>query len=86
MIHYYILQTAGGIFLPGDEKAANEGTVSAVGPGLPTETGAVIPMNVKVGDKVLLPEYGGMKVEVSQLCLPSSIRSLSVFGRLDNCL
>ena len=37
--------------------------VDAVGGGLTTETGNNIPMNVKVGDKVLLPEYGGMKIE-----------------------
>ncbi|GMI34493.1 hypothetical protein TrCOL_g13445 [Triparma columacea] len=58
-------KTAGGLYLPGaDEKKSSEGIVSAVGPGAVTETGANVMMNVKVGDKVLLPEYGGMKIEL----------------------
>jgi chaperonin GroES len=28
-----------------------------------TEAGKTIPMNVKVGDNVMLPEYGGMEVK-----------------------
>ena len=42
----------------------NEGTVVAVGPGARATDGSVIPMGVKEGDKVLLPEYGGTKVTV----------------------
>ena len=40
----------------------NEGTVIAVGPGFRTQDGTLLPMNVAVGDKVYLPEYGGVKV------------------------
>ena len=36
----------------------------AVGPGGRSETGATIPMCVAVGDKVLLPEFGGAKLEL----------------------
>ncbi len=36
----------------------------AVGKGLVTREGATIPVSVAVGDSVLLPEYGGVKVEV----------------------
>jgi chaperonin GroES len=58
-------KTAGGLYLPGaDEKKSSEGIVAAVGPGAVTESGANVMMNVKVGDKVLLPEYGGMKIEL----------------------
>lgn len=39
-------------------------TVVAVGPGAKTERGEVIPPSVKEGDQVLLPEYGGTKVEI----------------------
>uniref|UniRef100_A0A3B4Y703 10 kDa heat shock protein, mitochondrial n=1 Tax=Seriola lalandi dorsalis TaxID=1841481 RepID=A0A3B4Y703_SERLL len=52
--------TKGGIMLP--EKAQGkvlEATVVAVGPG---SKGNVTPVSVKVGEKVLLPEYGGTKV------------------------
>jgi len=57
------LKTKGGIMLP--EKSAGkvlDATVVAVGPGKPTDTGSLIPPSVKVGDRVLLPEYGGTKV------------------------
>ena len=58
-------KTKGGLLIP--EKAQskqNEGVVVAVGPGARTEAGAKIPMAVTVGDKVLLPEFGGSKIEV----------------------
>ena len=40
----------------------NFGTVMAVGPGKPLESGEVRAPLVQVGDTVLLPEYGGSKV------------------------
>ncbi|XP_023268297.1 10 kDa heat shock protein, mitochondrial isoform X2 [Seriola lalandi dorsalis] len=55
--------TKGGIMLP--EKAQGkvlEATVVAVGPGSVNPKGNVTPVSVKVGEKVLLPEYGGTKV------------------------
>lgn len=42
----------------------NEGIVVAVGPGGRASDGTVIPVAVKEGDEVLLPEYGGSKVTV----------------------
>ena len=61
-------KTTGGLYLPqseGSGKKASTGTVVAVGPGFTSAEGKLLPMNVKVGDEVLLPEYGGMKVEVA---------------------
>uniref|UniRef100_A0AAY4B6G8 10 kDa heat shock protein, mitochondrial n=1 Tax=Denticeps clupeoides TaxID=299321 RepID=A0AAY4B6G8_9TELE len=55
--------TKGGIMLP--EKSQGkvlQATVVAVGPGAVNPKGSVLPVSVKVGDKVLLPEYGGTKV------------------------
>ncbi len=40
--------------------------VLAVGPGRRTKDGDLIPMGVKEGDKVLLPEYGGNMVKLDQ--------------------
>lgn len=61
-----LTKTKGGIVIP--EKAQSkvlEGTVVAVGPGARnTQTGEHVPLAVKVGEKVLLPEYGGTKVEL----------------------
>ncbi len=36
----------------------------AVGPGRRSSEGDLIPPNVKQGDKVLLPEYGGSLVKL----------------------
>ncbi|KAM7380202.1 hypothetical protein PAMP_003515 [Pampus punctatissimus] len=55
--------TKGGIMLP--EKSQGkvlQATVMAVGPGSVNQKGNIQPLSVKVGEKVLLPEYGGTKV------------------------
>merc|ERR1711977_104899 len=58
-------KSVGGVILPDSAVSKiNEGTVVAVGPGARATDGSVIPMGVKEGDKVLLPEYGGTKVTV----------------------
>merc|ERR1711881_121769 len=57
--------TKSGILLP--EKSVgkiNEGTVVAVGAGARDQNGAVVPPAVAVGDSVVLPEYGGTKLEI----------------------
>lgn len=59
------MQTAGGIYLPDSTIGkTNEGEVVAVGPGRVTETGTKVPINVAVGDTVLLPEYGGTTLKL----------------------
>jgi chaperonin GroES len=59
-------KTQGGIILSekAAEKDARFGEIVSIGPGDKTESGQVIPMNVKVGDYVLLPEYQGTKVNL----------------------
>lgn len=55
----------GGLLLPESAiSKLNEGKVLAVGPGARTTDGTIVPPAVKEGDNVLLPEYGGSKVEV----------------------
>ncbi|KAL4618107.1 10 kDa heat shock protein, mitochondrial [Arapaima gigas] len=57
--------TKGGIMLP--EKSQGkvlQATVVAVGPGARNKSGDIQPVSVKVGEKVLLPEYGGTKVNL----------------------
>ncbi|XP_040343453.1 10 kDa heat shock protein, mitochondrial-like [Herpailurus yagouaroundi] len=51
--------TKGGIMLP--EKSQGK-VVVTVEPGSKRKGGEIQPVSVKVGDKVLLPEYGGTKV------------------------
>jgi len=55
----------GGILLPSTStKATNEGTVVAVGDGARTMDGSVVPIAVQEGDQVLLPDFGGTKIEL----------------------
>lgn len=42
----------------------NSGKVVAVGPGARSTDGKLIPVSVKEGDVVLLPEYGGTEVKL----------------------
>ena len=57
--------TKGGIVLPDAAKERpQEGEVIAVGTGKVLETGAKIPMEVKVGDKVIYSKYGGTEVKI----------------------
>ncbi|GBG31382.1 10 kDa chaperonin [Hondaea fermentalgiana] len=59
-----VTQTAGGVFLPeSSTKKEPEAEVVAVGPGRRDQNGNIVPMTVEVGDKVLLPEYGGQAVQ-----------------------
>ena len=52
--------TKGGIVLPDTAKEKpQEGEVVAVGPGRMTEDGKRIPLEVKVGDRVIYAKYAG---------------------------
>ena len=44
----------------------NEGIVLATGPGRRTLDGSLVPVSVKEGDKVLLPEFGGINVKLEE--------------------
>ncbi|MCD8339849.1 MAG: co-chaperone GroES [Burkholderiales bacterium] len=58
-------RTAGGIYIPdaAGEKP-DQGEVLAVGPGKRDESGKIIPMDVKVGDRVIFGKYTGSSVKV----------------------
>jgi chaperonin GroES len=56
--------TASGLVIPDTAKERpQEGEVIAVGPGR-FEEGNRIPMDVKVGDKVIYSKYGGTEVKI----------------------
>ncbi|WWC61025.1 uncharacterized protein I303_103603 [Kwoniella dejecticola CBS 10117] len=61
-------KTATGIFLPSSstQSPLPEATVIAVGPGAPNKEGVVSPVSVKVGDRVLLPGWGGSPIKVGE--------------------
>ncbi len=55
--------TKGGIIVPDTAKEKPVwGDVIAVGPGRTSDEGKVIPMEIKVGDKVLYGKYSGTEV------------------------
>ena len=59
-------KTAGGIIIPDTAKEKpQEGKVIAVGPGAKTEDGKIIPMDVKVGDRVHFGKGSGTEVKVN---------------------
>lgn len=47
----------------GFQKRISKGKVMAVGPGITNNQGKCVPCSLKVGDVVLLPDYGGTKVQ-----------------------
>jgi chaperonin GroES len=55
----------GGIIIPDSakEKPA-EGEIVAVGTGKKTEEGKIIPLDVKVGDKILFSKHSGSDIKV----------------------
>jgi chaperonin GroES len=58
-------KTKGGIIIPDTAKEKPvEGKVVAVGAGKLKEDGTKIPMDVKVGDRVLFAKYGGTEIKI----------------------
>ena len=57
--------TKGGIIIPDTAKEKpSEGKVVAVGPGGRDETGKLIPIDLKVGDRVLFGKWSGTEVKL----------------------
>jgi chaperonin GroES len=58
-------QQKGGIIIPDTAKEKpQQGKVIAVGTGKLDDSGKAIPFNVKKGDKVLMPKYGGTEIKM----------------------
>ncbi|MBV8354412.1 MAG: co-chaperone GroES [Candidatus Eremiobacteraeota bacterium] len=58
-------KTAGGVFLPDTAKEKpQEGKVLAVGSGRILDNGTKVPMEVKVGDRILYSKYSGSEVKI----------------------
>ena len=56
-------KTASGIILPDTaQEKPQEATIVAVGPGKASDSGNIVKMTVKVGDKVLYGKYSGTEV------------------------
>jgi len=57
-------KTAGGIIIPDTAKEKPmEGEVTAIGTGTRLEDGKIIPLDVKVGDRILFGKWSGTEVK-----------------------
>jgi chaperonin GroES len=58
-------KTKGGIIIPDNAKEKpQEGEVIAVGPGARDESGKLLPMDLKKGDRVLFGKWSGTEVKI----------------------
>ena len=58
-------KTPGGIIIPDTAKEKPmQGEVLAVGPGARGEDGKLIPLDVKVGDRVVFGKWSGTEVKI----------------------
>jgi chaperonin GroES len=58
-------KTAGGIIIPDTAKEKpQEGEVIAVGPGGRDESGKLLPIDLKVGDRILFGKWSGTEVKI----------------------
>jgi chaperonin GroES len=58
-------KTAGGIIIPDTaQEKPQQGEVTAVGPGGRDESGKLIPIDVKVGDRILFGKWSGTEVKI----------------------
>jgi len=58
-------KTKGGIIIPDTAKEKpSQGEITAVGPGGRDEAGKLIPIDIKVGDRVLFGKWSGTEVKL----------------------
>lgn len=74
-------KTASGIIVSKAETAAH-GVVIETGPGAYDHKGRLVPLIVKVGDRVLLPEFEGLKVKIDGQEL-YIFRDTDIIGKLE---
>lgn len=58
-------KTSGGIIIPDNAKEKPiEGEILAVGSGARDDSGAIVPLDVKVGDTVVFGKWSGTEIKV----------------------
>ncbi|YAL82687.1 co-chaperone GroES [Dermacoccaceae bacterium W4C1] len=75
--------TASGLVIPDTAKEKpQEGEVLAIGPGRVDDNGQRVPVDVKVGDKVIYSKYGGTEVKYGgeELLILSARDVLAIVG------
>ena len=77
-------KTKGGIIIPDTAKEKPmEGEIIAVGPGARDEKGNLVPLDVKVGDRILFGKWSGseVKLEGKDLLI---MKESDILGVLEN--
>lgn len=60
-------KTASGLWIPEEaQKRAQEGIITAIGPGIVLANGKIVPIAFDIGDKVIFGKYSGVEVEVGE--------------------
>jgi chaperonin GroES len=76
-------KTTGGIIIPDTAKEKPQtGEIAAVGPGGRDEAGKLIPIDLKVGDKVLFGKWSGTEVKLDGIEL-LIMKESDIMGVLD---
>jgi chaperonin GroES len=76
-------KTAGGIIIPDTAKEKPmQGDVIAVGPGLRDESGKLVALDVKKGDRVLFGKWSGSEVKIDGEEL-SIMKESDIFGIIE---
>ena len=59
-------KTAGGIIIPDTAKEKpSQGEVIAVGPGARDESGKLVPLDVRAGDRILFGKWSGTEIKLN---------------------
>ena len=77
-------KTTGGIIIPDTAKEKpSEGEIVAVGPGARDDSGKLVPLEVKVGDRVLFGKWSGTEVKLDgeELMI---VKESDLFGIIEN--
>jgi chaperonin GroES len=76
-------KSAGGIIIPDSaQEKPSQGEVTAVGPGGRDEAGKLIPIDLKVGDRVLFGKWSGTEVTINDVEL-LIMKESDIMGVLD---
>ena len=79
-------KTKGGIIIPDSaQEKPSEGEVIAVGPGGRDEAGKLIPIDIKVGDRVLFGKWSGTEVKLDGEDL-MIMKEADIMGVLDRAV
>ena len=81
-----VAKSKGGIIIPDTVKEKpQEGEVIAVGPGARDESGKLVPLDLKAGDRVLFGKWSGTEVKIDgeELLI---MKESDVMGVLDGAI